>query len=61
VAWPALSHSGYFTVLAGVGLAGATLVLLLWRPLSRLVGSGQPPKELEAVQRWEAAGEQMGK
>jgi len=61
VAWPALSHSGYFAVLAGVGLAGAALVLLLWRPLSRLVGSGQPPKELEAVQRWEAAGKQIAK
>lgn len=61
VAWPALSHSGYFAVLAGVGLAGAALVLLLWRPLSRLVGSGQPPKELEAVQRWEEAGKQIAK
>jgi POT family proton-dependent oligopeptide transporter len=61
VAWPALSHSGYFAVLAGVGLAGAALVALLWRPLSRLVGSGQPPKELEAVQRWEAAGKQIAK
>ncbi len=61
VAWPALSHSGYFTVLAGVGLAGAALVLLLWHPLSRLIGTGQPPKELEAVRRWEAAGERITK
>ena len=60
-AWPALSHSGYFAVLAGVGLAGATIVVLLWKPLSRLVDGRQKPDAPAdgAVRRWDAAGQKI--
>jgi hypothetical protein len=44
-----MPHSTFFLLAGLLPVAGAAAVILLWKPLSRLIGEGAVPKATSAV------------